>query len=318
LRELIRRCIEAVQAEIAACTNGRSSERSIRVANGHFQRTVDQRHVYSFSVAKEMPSSYDDAPVKLVIAGQEVGGAVVGLGDFEVTLALEEYLGTYIAEAELVIDLTFILRKLREVLESRAHVLEGHAISRKAMGIDRPRLGEARPTTLTRDSEALNQAQEAALRWCLGSDFLMVWGPPGTGKTHVLARLLREEVLAGRSVLLLSNTNIAVDQAFATFLELCLADDCLSAMFEQGRFVRLGSPQMRDTIDSLLLDNIVKKLNSDTRGALEDKRRQLEPLSRALGETQSQISRLASLLELRDQTSAIPTNIYTTPKSRGQ
>lgn len=296
MQKLIGRCIEAVQAEINAATSGRSSERSIGVVNGRFQRTADERHVYLFSVTRDMPSSYDDAPVRLAIGGQEIGGSIVGLGEFEVTVALDDYLGHYIAEADLVIDLTFILKKLHEMLEGRTALLASHHISRKAMGFDQASLGDGQPSVT---DEELNLPQLAALRRCLGSDFLMVWGPPGTGKTHVLARILREEVLAGRSVLLMSNTNIAVDQALANFLKLCDTQDSLRELFEQGKFVRLGTPQIDDA-DRLVLDHVIEKLNLDIRQVLEDKRGRLEACETNLSSLERSIADLRQLTELKE------------------
>ena len=57
----------------------------------------------------------------------------------------------------------------------------------------------------------LNDDQRAAIRRSLGSDTTFVWGPPGTGKTTTLARIVKAHYRAGQSILLVSNTNIAVD-----------------------------------------------------------------------------------------------------------
>ena len=56
-------------------------------------------------------------------------------------------------------------------------------------------------------------AQQEAYEACLGSGVRLVWGPPGTGKTRVLAEAIDALAAAGRRVLLASATNIAVDNA---------------------------------------------------------------------------------------------------------
>jgi DNA replication ATP-dependent helicase Dna2 len=59
-----------------------------------------------------------------------------------------------------------------------------------------------------------NDAQDAAVRRALGADdFALVHGPPGTGKTYTIARLVRALVDRGERVLLSAFTNRAVDNA---------------------------------------------------------------------------------------------------------
>ncbi|WP_248896989.1 AAA domain-containing protein [Haloplanus halobius] len=59
-----------------------------------------------------------------------------------------------------------------------------------------------------------NAAQNAAIQRALGAqDFALVHGPPGTGKTYTIARLVRALVTRGDRVLLSAFTNRAVDNA---------------------------------------------------------------------------------------------------------
>jgi DNA replication ATP-dependent helicase Dna2 len=76
-----------------------------------------------------------------------------------------------------------------------------------------------------------NDSQDEAVRLALAAeDLALVHGPPGTGKTYTLARIVRELVDRGERVLLSAFTNRAVDNA-------------LEALREQGfdSFVRVGS-----------------------------------------------------------------------------
>lgn len=62
----------------------------------------------------------------------------------------------------------------------------------------------------------------------------LVQGPPGTGKTRLLANVARALLARGRSVLVASHANVAVDNALERILDL---DPALA-----GRMVRLGAP----------------------------------------------------------------------------
>ena len=65
-----------------------------------------------------------------------------------------------------------------------------------------------------------NDAQNAAVRRAVGADdFALVHGPPGTGKTYTIARLVRALVDRGERVLLSAFTNRAVDNALDALRE---------------------------------------------------------------------------------------------------
>ncbi|MBI5572017.1 MAG: AAA family ATPase [Desulfomonile tiedjei] len=77
----------------------------------------------------------------------------------------------------------------------------------------------------------LNEDQEAAIKAVLSSEtFHLIHGPPGTGKTRVLARLIRFCLDRGERLLLACPTNVALDRVLVALLELGMRD-----------FVRVGS-----------------------------------------------------------------------------
>lgn len=57
----------------------------------------------------------------------------------------------------------------------------------------------------------LNEEQKAAVRSALSADVTLIAGPPGTGKTQVVASLIINAALAGQNVLFTSKNNNAVD-----------------------------------------------------------------------------------------------------------
>ncbi|GAA4919030.1 superfamily I DNA and/or RNA helicase [Stackebrandtia albiflava] len=84
------------------------------------------------------------------------------------------------------------------------------------------------------DNTRVSREQSAAFRACCAPGLQVVWGPPGTGKTHVIAEALAHLMASGHSVLLVSNTNIAVDNAIAKLVTLNRPPS--------GRVVRIGTP----------------------------------------------------------------------------
>jgi DNA replication ATP-dependent helicase Dna2 len=65
-----------------------------------------------------------------------------------------------------------------------------------------------------------NESQNRAVRRAVGADdFALVHGPPGTGKTYTIARLVRALVERGERVLLSAFTNRAVDNALEALRE---------------------------------------------------------------------------------------------------
>ena len=65
-----------------------------------------------------------------------------------------------------------------------------------------------------------NDAQDEAVGMAVGAeDFALVHGPPGTGKTYTLARIVRALVADGEQVLLSAFTNRAVDNAIEALVD---------------------------------------------------------------------------------------------------
>ena len=82
----------------------------------------------------------------------------------------------------------------------------------------------------------LNDLQRHAIDQALACAVTFIWGPPGTGKTEVVSRIVEGSVRQGLRVLFLSPTNIAVDQAVERICVLLQHDDG----FEQGLVQRAG------------------------------------------------------------------------------
>lgn len=85
----------------------------------------------------------------------------------------------------------------------------------------------------------LREAQRRALAEAEVRDFSFVWGPPGTGKSYTLGHLAAHYRAQGKRVLLLSNTNAAVDTATFAIDNACVQIGHPLAEGELVRYTRV-------------------------------------------------------------------------------
>ena len=110
--------------------------------------------------------------------------------------------------------------------------------------------------------------QQEAYRACLGTGVWLVWGPPGTGKTRVIRGAVSDLLTEGKRVLLVSGTNIAVDNALAGVLR--------ERRHQPGDIVRVGPPQLPEIINNpeislpLIVQARLAEVEEQRRAAAED------------------------------------------------
>jgi hypothetical protein len=134
--------------------------------------------------------------------------------------------------------------------------------------------------------EGVNDQQADAVASALGRDTTFIWGPPGTGKTRTIGKIGEQLVRAGRSVLIVSHTNSAVDQAL---LEVAhdLANDLVP-----GSVLRLGDPR-----DLRLLKGDGERLRAETH-IRERSQELLDRKEEAIAERAEKTARLANVRRL--------------------
>ncbi|HEY4850994.1 MAG TPA: AAA domain-containing protein [Streptosporangiaceae bacterium] len=127
---------------------------------------------------------------------------------------------------------TFLVTALRDELAALTDAGLANLLARGEVG--------GTPAAVT-PPPGLLPAQQDAYRACLGSGLWLVWGPPGTGKTRLLRAAVSDLVAAGKRVLLVSGTNIAVDNALLGVVR--------ERRHQPGEVVRVGPPQLREIAD---------------------------------------------------------------------
>ncbi|MFC3995207.1 AAA domain-containing protein [Nocardiopsis sediminis] len=117
-----------------------------------------------------------------------------------------------------------------------------------------------------RAATGLNEGQRQAFTACASPGLSMIWGPPGTGKTEVITRAIQHAQDAGKSVLLVSGTNIAVDNALERAIRRLKPDP--------GAMIRVGTPHLAAVADNEAVS--LTALKRVRQQAKEDELRALE------------------------------------------
>ncbi|MGH3318745.1 MAG: AAA domain-containing protein [Streptosporangiaceae bacterium] len=107
---------------------------------------------------------------------------------------------------------------------------------------------------------------EQARAWaaCCASGLHLVWGPPGTGATHVVACALRQLLARGQSVLLVSGSGAVVDDVLERLPP--------TARSGSGPVIRVGTARLPAGDPRTSLSRLVR----ERLGELEESRRSLE------------------------------------------
>ena len=90
-----------------------------------------------------------------------------------------------------------------------------------------------------------NRQQEAVCKALSLEDYLLIQGPPGSGKTTLIAAIVRELVAAGKRVVLAAGTNTAVDNIVKALDGAGLADHLAPGIGIPSPIRRFGATSLK-------------------------------------------------------------------------
>lgn len=184
--------------------------------DGKFIRQLGDKCIYRFILDNQLAVP-DDSPVKVKHKDDMVEGHIVSSVGFEITLALERHIGEEVFSVEIISSPHFLLELLKTRLsEFSLGEIKGYQdTALRLFGGKRNKAGKNYDFTLAQiDSVPTpNNEQKEAVATAFGSDSSFIWGPPGTGKTITLGRIVEAFFRSGKTVLVVSHTNVAVDTA---------------------------------------------------------------------------------------------------------
>jgi len=266
---------QALQEEINHLK--RYSPNKIALYNGKMLHT-EENYTYYFET-----SSYTKIPVGSNVTiewgSAKIDGRVLSADGKSLLIVLEKTIGDMVSDAYLFHDPWELLEQLIARLDG---IKEN---KRKRTRIQQLMKPEAAPRHPEEDIQ--NHVHELALR-AKYNPVTYVWGPPGTGKTYTLARVALQRYWKGKRILILSQSNQAVDVLLKEITDTAIRKN----RFKLGDILRYGT----NTIDG-----IVGESKITTTSLLEEKDQNLARQKMQLTEEKRLLKQdLAKSFSMRD------------------
>ena len=273
--------VAALNKELEIARKASSGERANQVKDGIQTRKKGNSFVYEFEELTGYPPD-EGVQVAFTVGEKTSKGRFLGEISSKFVFELEDDLGPNIPLASIVSDPLFLLEKQISILSNDAPFENQVAMS--SLGL----AGYVNVDALSPNKSfmsGLNQLQADALQVVASNSVTYIWGPPGTGKTTTMGSIVAALASLGQKVLLVSNTNLAIDTA----LERCLDRFSEVKDLSGGEMLRLGTMVKPELIKKYSL-----KIDLDTLFELEvgPLRKKIDTLSGALSKKKNKLSDL--------------------------
>ncbi len=176
--------------------------------------------IYKFE-NKQLVNFTPDTGASFKINGHTFYGFIQYCDRYSIEVSIEDFTQTTISSVEVEIEswrlLDQLKQRLQEISPNKIITSIQHAHKNPL-----PELPE------------LSRGQEKAIQQSLSSPITIIWGPPGTGKTYTLANIALKNFNQGKRVLIVSQSNMAVDSAILQIRKL------LNSTNPKNQIVRYG------------------------------------------------------------------------------
>lgn len=202
--------------------------RQYKVTSGKFICKMNGLYAYQFEMESEVYLA-DDSPVKVSCMAGSAEGTVLVCDGFEILLLLDSDLGNSISSGTISVEPWKLLESLNKRIED---ISDLGPIARQFL-YDGPALATKLP------SIHITKGQELAKEHALNTPITVIWGPPGTGKTHTMSEIAISLLKKGKTVLLVSHSNVSVDGVAAKIASL-LRKQKMDQYLKDGKVLRYG------------------------------------------------------------------------------
>lgn len=224
----IKEYSDALRREIHYLKQGKGKK--YKIVNGNKLVKSDKGiYTYLFEMETELHLP-DDAPVVVEASGGlRAVGSVLSCEDFQILLLLDRDLNDKVSSAYLMVEPWKLLEALDKKMNSLNPNINKLAIKIMEEGPD-----------LSTDTDIANvpKGQPAVESKLETDDIVTVWGPPGTGKTYTMAKIAKKCIALGKSVLIVSHSNVSVDGVINKVVEMLDMD--MQSYLEDGKILRFG------------------------------------------------------------------------------
>ncbi|WP_270182169.1 AAA domain-containing protein [Alkalihalobacillus sp. CinArs1] len=290
MKQIFEEWQKALQSEILYLKKFGSKPH--RIINGQLLSSNNGEYRYYFETTSsvQIPTG---SKVRLEIKDIKREGRILSSEGSNVIVKLEGGFGTVIKEARLFHDpwelLEELILRLDEIKESKVR-------SERVK-----RLMNPSKTTKHPENKVKNSLHELILR-SKYNPVTYVWGPPGTGKTHKLARTAANHYFKGARVLILSHSNQAVDVLMKETVQFTDTKD----KFEEGKIMRYGSQRNISSHLPIFTDQLLLEKHPGLAGEkerlVEERKNLKQDLSKSFSRRDSEElvrleSKLANVLE---------------------
>jgi superfamily I DNA and/or RNA helicase/ssDNA-binding Zn-finger/Zn-ribbon topoisomerase 1 len=269
---------EALQQEIDYIQHTGGDSKFI-LRNGQLVDNYGGKFIYEFIT--EVPIELDDdAPINIKYANESISGSIVNVNGLKVLVGLNEDIGSNIPEIVITANASFLLERLQDrINDVKSRELSFNTeMAMKTFGYQHSVVDRDYSLFMPRDeSDFLSKEQKEAMAQSLGSDITFMWGPPGTGKTTTLSYLANELLLRDKSILLVSHTNVAIDNALVQIARILQKRN--DEKYYGGFILRIGKSPDQDfftDFPELSLDHWVVEKGKDLNEKLEQLEAKLE------------------------------------------
>lgn len=209
-KDFLREFKIAIQDEISFIE--KNGFNSIMIRNGRCVRKNKSDFWYEFDV-EFLVNLPEDTPCNLVVGESSFEVVVISYKGTSLIVSCKNELKVNLNKARLDSGATILLERLLKRIEQNENKENhlGRYLYPKYKN-DEIR-GDRDHIDLLNTDKSLNKEQRDAVVSALKYPVTFIWGPPGTGKTHVIGEIITKMIQMDRTVLLVSHTNTAVDGA---------------------------------------------------------------------------------------------------------
>jgi len=207
------------------------------------------------------PKLVEDLPITVLVGGLKFETKVLDFDKFEGKLYFqhEEDFTKYYGNVSIQSDASWILEKIKvRIKESQINNSLGSLILKFLNSKVIPEPIFKNKEEINNNISTLDESQFDAYKYALLNDISIIWGPPGTGKSHTLASIINTLFIKKEKTLITCIANVAVDAITLKLIDLINKQNLT---VEQGEILRIGYTRDKKLLETeyLFPDNPITK-----------------------------------------------------------